>query len=159
MKEIKLKRGKVAFVDDEDFEFINQWEWGYMKSGNTFYAIRNERTGKNKYKLISMHRVIMGTPKGMEVDHVNHDGLFNIKINLKNCTHKENMRNISVYKNNSSGAKGVYWHARQRKWRAQININGKRSTVDAYANKIDATIAYNEAAKKHYGEFASLNRV
>ena len=41
MKEIKLSQGKVTLVDDEDFEYLNQWKWCAMKGNSTFYVIRH----------------------------------------------------------------------------------------------------------------------
>lgn len=41
MKEIPLTQGKVASVDDCDYEYLNQWKWHPLKSGKTFYAVRN----------------------------------------------------------------------------------------------------------------------
>ncbi len=34
MKEIKLSQGKITFVDDEDFEYLNQWRWHVKKDKN-----------------------------------------------------------------------------------------------------------------------------
>jgi len=35
MKEILLTQGKVAFVDDKDFEPLNAFKWYAMKRGNS----------------------------------------------------------------------------------------------------------------------------
>ena len=46
MKQIELSQNKVALVDDEDFEWVNQWKWHAIKSrGNLFYVVRSERWG------------------------------------------------------------------------------------------------------------------
>ena len=45
MKEIQLTQGKVALVDDDDFEYLNQWKWYYSKLN---YAMRSKRINKKK---------------------------------------------------------------------------------------------------------------
>jgi hypothetical protein len=40
MNKIKLTQGKVAFVDDEDYEYLSQWKWGALKIGRFYYAQR-----------------------------------------------------------------------------------------------------------------------
>lgn len=156
MKQIKLSQGKVTLVDDEDFDFFNQWKWDSQKSRNTYFAKRYARI-KEKFseRTILMHRVIMKTPQGMVVDHIDGNGLNNQRSNLRNCSNTENLRNQRINKNNTSGAKGV--SRNRNKWMASIRINGKQKNLGRYTDKKDAVIAYNEAAKKHYGEFALLN--
>lgn len=92
MKEIKLTQGKVVLVDDEDYEYLNQFKWYALKNHRTYYA---QRVIQNNYikRTLKMHRVIMDTPCGLEVDHIDGDGLNNQKCNLRNCTFAENRKN------------------------------------------------------------------
>ena len=104
-----------------------------------------------------MHRVILKTPKGMDTDHRNGDGLDNRRCNLRICTKSQNSINRKMQSNNTSGYRGVYWHKRDKKWLAHIKIDGKKINFGYCSTKEQAAEAYNEAAKKHYGEFARLN--
>jgi hypothetical protein len=157
MKEIKLTQGKVALVDDADFEWLNQWKWfAFFNGYGQYYAARNEKTFLGR-RLIFMHRVIMNTPRGMDVDHINMDGLNDTHANLRNCTHSQNIQNGKKRSNNSSGYKGVSWHKHHKKWYAKININGKHTPLGYFSNPEDAAHAYDEAAKKYHGEFARTN--
>ena len=92
MKEIKLNHGYVTLVDDEDFEYLNQWKWQLNKTGNCIYVDRITTTNKIR-KVIKMHRLIMNTPKDMQVDHIDHNGLNNQKNNLRNCSVAQNRMN------------------------------------------------------------------
>ena len=76
MKEIKLTKGKVAIVDNDDFEFLNIQKW-YLSSHG--YAV----TGKSPHQY--MHRIINKTPKNLLTDHINRNTLDNRKINLRNA--------------------------------------------------------------------------
>src|SRR5690348_17197510 len=103
MKEIPLTQGKVALVDDEDFDFLNQWKWHAVKWKNGFYARRNLKID-GVMKNIMMHRVIMEMEKypDLLIDHENGDTLDNQRKNLRKTDYKGNSANRFVAKNASS---------------------------------------------------------
>ena len=160
MKRIKLTQGQYALVDDIDFKRLNQWKWCALWHPTTrnFTACRNSTIAKGKEKLIYMHREITGVSKVKVVDHKNHNRLDNRRKNLRICTHQENLMNrTQQQKNNTSGYKGVHWDKIVKKWKARIQLNGKRIHLGNFSNIQIAVIKYNMAAKKLYGQFANLN--
>ena len=104
-----------------------------------------------------MSRFILNTPKGKHTDHINHDTLDNRKCNLRICTVAQNSFNRKLSVRNTSGYKGVSWNKELKKWYASIKFQYKSYSLGLFSNKIDATIAYNMAAKKYFGEFAYIN--
>jgi hypothetical protein len=100
-----------------------------------------------------MHRLIMNAPIGYDVDHINHNGLDNRRCNLRVCTRTQNQANSKPRKK-SSKYKGVSWSNSENKWRAFIRINGKGKTIGRFDSELDAAEAYNNEAKKCFGEFA-----
>lgn len=104
-----------------------------------------------------MHRIIADTPCELICDHVNHDGLDNRKQNLRNCTTLQNSRNQRSRKYTTSKYKGVCFNKNRKKWNVKIQIDGSSKHLGYFTDEIDAARAYDEAAKKYYGEFACLN--
>jgi hypothetical protein len=162
MKTINLTQGKFSLVDDEDYNYLNQWRWYAYKDHGTFYARRNSSCDESgKRKSILMHRLIIRVEKNLQVDHKDHNGLNNQKCNLRICTHAENQKNRT-----STGKVkylGVHYITQKRnnkiyiKITATISVNNKLIYLGLYKTIEDAARAYDEAAKKYHGEFANLN--
>lgn len=158
MKEIALSRGKIARVDNKDFKWLNQYRWYFMDShNNTNYAYRILSTIRGACKNMSMHREIMGCPVGMEIDHIDGNGLNNLRSNLRICTVSQNHMNQRKNPNKSSIYKGVAWDKRDRRWKVRIGLNGKSYYLGYFKVEKDAGLAYDEKAKELFGEFARLN--
>lgn len=162
MKEIKLTQGYVALVDDADFDLLNRWKWQVSVSSRPNYdricVYRAHYAAQAKRKNIYMHRQILGvTDSKIHVDHIDHDCLNNQRSNLRSCTNSQNLMNTRKRKNGTSKYKGVSWFKRDSNWRAQITIRGKNTSIGYYSNQETAALAYNEAARLHFGEFACLN--
>lgn len=162
MKEIKLTQGFVAMVDDEDFEWLNQWKWHARKDDNGYYAGRSIYLGggsKNqKIKTISMHRLIMNTPKGMETDHIDHNGLNNQRHNLRNATHSQNQYNRLPRGSSKYLGVTVLQNGKEKgRITAEIRCNGRRINLGRFKTEEEAARAYDLKAKEFYGEFANLN--
>jgi hypothetical protein len=155
MKEIPLTKGRVALVDDADFEMLNKYKWFAESRNRTFYARRTVTIGIGKYKNVSMHRVIMQTPVGVETDHSDGDGLNNQRWNLRFCTRSKNNMNRSKGKNNTSGYKGVSWFGLAQKWRSTINVEGRQIHLGLFLKKEEAYKSYCEASKKYHGEYGN----
>ena len=154
MKEIQLTQGKAALVDDEDFEWLNQWKWCAHKSDSGVFYARRRGDGN---KTIHMHRVIMDTPDNLECDHKDNNGLNCQRYNLRNCTRGQNNSNRRKTKKNTSGFKGVSWQKSRNKWRVQLQINGVKKFFGLFDRLDEAANAYDEAAKENHKEFSNVN--
>lgn len=141
---IPLTHGKHTIIDAEDFDKIGEVMWVTYKN-----YVRCTKLG-------ILHRRLMGTPDKYHTDHINHNTLDNRKINLRICSASENMAN-SRKRPSRSKHKGVYFNKEKGKWQAQITKKRKCINLGRFDNEDDAGRAYNEAAKKYFGEFANLN--
>ena len=157
-KEIQLTQGKVAIVDDSDYEELSKYKWYANCIKGTYYAVHtiNKKSGCN-IKIL-MHRFILNAKKGIIIDHINRDTLNNSRSNLRECNHKENRLNSKLNKNNKTGFRGVSIYGKTNKFTASIKLH-KNTRIGIYENSIDAAKAYNEYALKYNGKFAKLNQI
>ena len=72
-----------------------------------------------------------------EIDHMNRDRGDNRISNLRAVTRETNMKNKPLYRNSTTGVKGVHFHARLKKWVVQISGDGDRYK-GAYKTKEEA---------------------
>lgn len=151
-KQIALSKGLYATVDDQDYDWLSELTW-YATSHN--YAT-------NK-KLTAMHRAIMERCghqiKGLFIDHINGNRLDNRRENLRICNPKQNGANSRKIAPATSQYKGVSWHKQSKRWQAIIRIDGVSKYLGLFNFEDDAAVAYNDAARKAWGEFAYLNTV
>jgi hypothetical protein len=153
MKLIKLTQGKFTQVDDDIFDYLNQWKWqAHLDHGN-WYATRAEY--KPKKRTIFMHRLIMNTPAGLKTDHKDRNGLNNQRANLRNATCSQNSMNQKPH--NKSGYIGVYYHKTTNNFQSSIRVNKKNISLGYFNDPISAAKARDIASKKYFGEFAYLN--
>jgi len=131
---------------------------GVLTSRNKINKLSRVKIGKqvgcissNGYRVVSIksknygiHRIIWLYVYGYlpkEIDHINHVRDDNSINNLREVTHKKNQANKSKMKNNTSGMNGVSWCKTGRKWRARINVDGKKVNLGSYVNFSDAVNA------------------
>ena len=159
LKLIDLTQGKVALVDDEDYESLRVHKWYARRDtgGKVWYAVRKHRNDAGVQKDVLMHREILKSGTA-SVDHRNGDGLDNRRENLRFATHSQNAANARLQQRNTSGYKGVYWDKVKKKWIARVVHEGKYHYVGAFEDRISASIARDKFAKQMFGEFASLNK-
>src|ERR1700761_3055809 len=99
MKEIKLKGGEICLVDDDDFDLVSGYKWYLSHGKNTNYA----RSKSQRPNHVAMHRLILNlTDPKQIVDHIDGNGLNNVRKNLRICTVGQNLCNRTPHKNKSS---------------------------------------------------------
>lgn len=157
---IPLGHGRETVVDADFFEASakhHSWHLRKCRWRDGAYAMT-----RIEGRTVLMHRLIMNAPRGdrrVVVDHINRDGLDNRRENLRICTVAENMRNTRARFASTSPYKGVYWHAGDEKWAAEIQVDGKKVHLGKYNDERAAAVIHNLAAAVYHGEFANLNQV
>jgi len=153
MKRISLTQGRFALVDNEDFNWLNQWNWCV----NSENMVMRGKTINGRLKMIVMHRLIMQPPADLQIDHKNGDRLDNRRSNLRICTGSQNCMNRVATTKGTTGYKGVT--KIRNKYRANIKLEGKKIHLGYFNDVKEAALVYNKAAKKYFGEFALLNNI
>jgi hypothetical protein len=155
--------GRVALVDDEDYEMVSGYRWyvdeyqrgSGLKVGPYAVSVVN-RAGPGeprKQSTIRMHKLITGW---RETDHADHNGLNNQRSNLRPAEGR-NQRNSRKGPGTSSAYKGVSWYAPTNRWVAQISRGYKKIYLGYFADEKAAALAYDAAARELFGEFACTN--
>lgn len=147
-KEIPLTHGKVAIVDDDQFEKLSQYKW---------HAVRTKSGVWHAVCTLVMHRMVVDAPPGTVVDHKDRNGLNNKAENLKittaagnaaNRAKKKSSKYIGVTKVKNKG--GV-------KWRAYLSIEGVYTCVGHFADEETAARERDMAALSEIGPDVELN--
>jgi len=155
---LPLSQGKYAQVDSDCREEIWNSKW-YCGAGG--YVRRHAKNNSNA----SLAHCVLELPtkgssrNGTEIDHKNHDKLDNLRSNLRSCSTLQNRQSKrKTVRVCSSTFKGVHRRPSGR-WLARLRTQGEDYLLGTFENEEDAARAYNEAAKKYFGEFEQLNQV
>jgi hypothetical protein len=162
MREVELHSkkwpGKVAQIDDQDWELISRYTWcpSKLKNCRIVYAVARANVDGD-LKTIQMHRLIMGFPD-CDVDHQDRNGLNNQRDNLREVTRSQNQANQAKQSRQCSSVyKGVTWDKNRGKWIAQIGFNSGHKHLGRFADEIAAARAYDAKAIELFGEYAYTN--
>ena len=148
-----------ALVSKEDAE-LTKHTWYVVITANNKYAIRREKV-QGKWRTFNMHRDVMSSVESRsldtteQIDHINHDGLDNRRVNLRIATNAQNAMNREITDKNTSGFKGVSYRKDRNKWVAQLWYNGKRRLHKTCDTPEEAYLEYCKAAEKWHNDFAN----
>lgn len=154
MKTIPLTQGKIAIIDDCDFDAVSRHYWFARKTGAIYYACRFEMIA-GKPKTFYMHREILQANKGEWVDHKNGEGLDNRRENIRKCSIVENCRSFRRLRQGKPQFRGVTM--KRKLFRARITVNKREISLGSFRSAEEAALAYDIAAVKYFGRFAHLN--
>jgi hypothetical protein len=152
---IPLTMGYEAIIDAADVRLVQGMNWHVRKasSGRNWYAGTAVPTLPTGQKTVLLHRFLTNAPAGMDVDHVDHDGLNNRRSNLRVCTHQQNMANMAA--RNPLGIKGVKRVG--NRYAASIEHDGEWTYLGLYATPTEAGAAYRGASIiLHQGDFTQM---
>jgi sulfur relay (sulfurtransferase) DsrC/TusE family protein len=109
-------------------------------------------------KMVKWHRLVWEffnnapIPNDMVVDHADNNQGNNKMSNLQLLSVKENVSKCRVHRDNSSGYPGVCWAAREKKFLANIKINGVTRHLGYFSDPEAAYKAFLKAKIQYSGE-------
>lgn len=117
-----LACGRWAEVDPDIHGLLIYRNWSIKPHGKTFYAKTNGFHSCGERSTQYLHHFIAGKPlNGLEIDHIDGDGLNNARANLRIVTRRQNMNNIHGL-TKTSRFPGVYWNSAVKKWQAYVCV-------------------------------------
>lgn len=137
-------------IDTEDLNKVLNYRWyaSYKSDINTFY-VSSEKF--NKTERFILHRVVTSCPNGLQVDHINHNGLDNRKSNLIVCNQFQNQQNRKSCSASNKYSKilNVNWNSQANKWQVKMTINHKQRHFGYFDNLEEAKNVAIEMRKKY----------
>ena len=144
----------IAYVSDCDFDALSKYKWYLDNKG---YPSAKIKLPCGHYQNKTMHKMIITEkrPKAT-IDHIDRNKLNNQRENLRICSHRKNILNRGLQKNNTSGFRGV--KINKGLILSQIGVHGKTIFLGTFKTRVDAVLAYDEAAIKYNGPNTTTNK-
>jgi hypothetical protein len=145
-------KNAIMKIDKVDYEFIRSAHKGRMHAYKALHQKYLYVNIKIRCVATRVHRLLL--PDSVCVDHINHDGMDNRRVNIRSCTQRENNKNIGMRKDNTSGFVGVSFVKKIGKWNAALQVDKKYIGLGNFLIKQDAIDARIAGEKKYFGEYA-----
>ena len=159
-----------AIISKEDEELVGKHKWHLDKRWKKLYVQTS-----NKGKTIRLHQFILGkADKGNVVDHINGNGLNNVRMNLRHASFSLNNQNrqikigtsskfigVSKYKNNKKYLvyhKGVYYGQYEDENEAAKIYDSIALILSNGEAKINNFVSYEEVKDKKISDIISIKR-
>ena len=149
---LELANGGFTLIDNEDYELLSKYNWFGTNFGKGKSPMANMKID-GKWVTKRMHRFLMGDPRGLVIDHINHNPLDNRRRNLRACTPQENRFNSKPV----GRIKGVT--KQHNKWRVRVTISGIRYSLGMYDSLTVAEKVANKFYQDKQGVFAYGNNI
>jgi|WetSurMetagenome_2_1015567.scaffolds.fasta_scaffold201225_2 hypothetical protein len=149
MKKIQINFKQTIIIDNEDYEKVSKHSW------STSWSEKKQRfccpSSCINYKSIILSRFLINAPSELQVDHINKDVFDNRKINLRICNNSINGHNRNVFKKNKLKVAGVYFDKYHKKFRAEIQLNGKKIMLGYFSELKRASDIYQQTKVSYLG--------
>jgi len=123
-------KGKEVILDEPDLELLEKHSWSWSPQG---YLITKIPTGEPYgRRSICIHRMILGDPPGVHVDHINRNKSDNRRLNLRPCSASENNCNKLRY------GRGVSYNPHRKKYQVVVRLNGKLKWLGYFLTEEEA---------------------
>jgi hypothetical protein len=142
--QIQTPSGVTALVDDLDAALVQKFRWFEHRAKSKVY-LRGYK-GLRRNGLVYLHHVICHRSPGMEIDHINGDGLDNRRVNFREVDRTHNNANRRF-------VRGCHFEKRTGMWRAEISKNGTRYRLGRFPTMHDARDAYRAKKAELYPGF------
>lgn len=142
------RSGLFAEIDDSDWGIISRYKW-HATGGKIKYTQAYFGGGRRNQRCISMQRLLLNPPPGMQVDHI--DGI---------CTVDQNSANTRPHSDSGRRYKGVRFKNdahRSKPYAARVRFRGKHYNLGHFSTEEEAASAYDKKRIELSGEFAGTN--
>ena len=158
---ITVHPGKKVKIDRSDRVLVSEHKWRITKGTTGRVRVVTSIRGPEGVRNITLGRFLMRPPKSKQVyPRRFNDELDYRRSNLIVCTLKERQRLLPKNrKKATSSFRGVSKSTTDGKWRAAIEVNGRAMNLGHFKSEQKAAVAYNLAARTHFGESAYQNQV
>lgn len=115
-------------IDLDDVDKLGNKKWRTVFKLDKPYLF----TGNQKSERIYFHRLVVGNPEQMQVDHISGDTSDNRKQNLRIVTLQENMCNLKKKKSCTSGVRGVSFDKKRNNWKVDFTYKKQRFYLKSF---------------------------
>ena len=151
MTQIITVKGDVYVIDTADRIIAKNYCWS-RHTNNYARAVTRTKAG---LKTLYLHRLLCQCSEDKpHVDHINGDVVDCRRANLRACDRHQNLQNQKRRITNTTGFKGVSFHALTGRFRARVGVRGHQVYVGLFDTPEAAAVAATSARLELHKEFA-----